>query len=140
MIITPAEWALKELDLLMRQQGLEWPLQDQEKRKRFYFSLNEIFRGYLERDFGFLATDCTTEEILPHLKRLAKWQDKEKSWSQKFLMETDLVKFSDWVPEQLHPRLMFKGLTHLIKQSQKVSQPASEDVMADMQRAKGGGL
>ena len=66
--------------------------------KEHYFGLSEIFRRYLERRFHFQAVEKTTEELLPEIFNLKECDQKAKNGAEKFLRDTDLVKFAKHTP------------------------------------------
>jgi hypothetical protein len=87
------ELALEELDRLQREGLIGRGIY-----KEHYFKLSEIFRKYLERRFHFQAVEKTTEEILPAIKDLKEFDEHVKSGAEKFLYNTDLVKFAKHTP------------------------------------------
>jgi len=87
------ELALEELDRLQREGLIVRGIY-----KEHYFKLSEIFRRYLERRFHFQAVEKTTEEILPEIKNLKGFDEHVKSDAEKFLYNTDLVKFAKHTP------------------------------------------
>jgi len=87
------ELALEELDHLRKEGLIEKGIY-----KEHYFKLSEIFRRYLEKRFRFPAVERTTEEILPEISNLKGCNKKVKSEAQKFLSQTDLVKFAKYTP------------------------------------------
>ena len=87
------ELALEELDRLQREGLIGRGIY-----KEHYFKLSEIFRRYLERRFHFQAVEKTTEEILPEIKDLKGFDEHVKSDAEKFLYNTDLVKFAKHTP------------------------------------------
>ncbi len=89
------ELALEELDRLQREGLIGRGIY-----KEHYFKLSEIFRRYLERRFHFQAVEKTTEEILPEIKDLKGFDEHVKSDAEKFLYNTDLVKFAKYTPEK----------------------------------------
>jgi len=66
--------------------------------KRYYFSLSEIIRTYVEDRYGFRATDMTSEEIVRNLHANSPLPEAEKPIFIDFLKETDVVKFTDFYP------------------------------------------
>ncbi len=89
------ELALEELDRLQREGLIGRGIY-----KEHYFKLSDIFRRYLERRFHFQAVEKTTEEILPEIKELKEFDEHVKSGAEKFLYNTDLVKFAKYTPEK----------------------------------------
>jgi hypothetical protein len=79
--------ALREIDLENPQQV-----------RRFYFGISEAIRAYIEGRFRLNATDLTTEEILPHLSELDDLAANNRERLEFFLVDTDQVKFADYLP------------------------------------------
>jgi hypothetical protein len=68
--------------------------------RRFYFSISEAIREYVEGRFGLNATDLTTEEIVSALPTLEDLDGEERGSLRLFLVDTDQVKFADHEPSQ----------------------------------------
>lgn len=67
--------------------------------RRFYFSVSEIVRAYVEGRFGLNATDLTSEEIVAALPGLGI-ADRLARGLSAFLADTDRVKFAAQRPER----------------------------------------
>ena len=93
-MILPHEAAFRALDEL---RALD--LSDPRVVRRFYFGLSETVRGYVEGRFGLNATDLTTEEILPRLGEVGELQGEPRMSLERFLEDTDRVKFAHHRPE-----------------------------------------
>jgi hypothetical protein len=65
--------------------------------RRYYFTLSEIVRAYIEGRFGLNATDLTTEEIVPLIGQLALPNERALEL-RAFLYDTDAVKFASHRP------------------------------------------
>lgn len=80
---------------------------DVQEIKKMYFRLSEIFRCYLEDRYSFPATDWTTEEIISQANRNQDLTFELKEQAKTFLLNTDIVKFAEYVPEetQMHEEL-----------------------------------
>ncbi len=63
--------------------------------KRYYYSLSEILKRYLERRFGFKAAEQTTTEIADNLRSLRIPQRDE---FREFFTRADMVKYAKYVP------------------------------------------
>lgn len=83
-------------------------LADDEAIRLFHFELSDSFRGALESQFGFPATDRTTEELRIALRGVVPDPGRVVS-----LLETaDLVKFTDHRPAREECReLLSRALT-----------------------------
>ena len=66
--------------------------------KKYYFSLSELLRLFLEEELKISALETTTEELLPHLKRLSALTPAQKNQLQLLLPHIDLVKFAAFTP------------------------------------------
>jgi hypothetical protein len=78
----------------------ETDFEDPEAVRRFYFSISEAIREYVEGRYGLNATDLTTEEIVSALPTLEKLGGEERGSLRLFLVDTDQVKFADHEPSQ----------------------------------------
>ena len=63
--------------------------------KRYYYSLSEILKRYLERRFEFKAAEQTTTEIADNLRSLRIPQRDEFN---RFFTRADMVKYAKYVP------------------------------------------
>ncbi len=91
--IPPHEWALDQLDRLESERLVE-----QEAFHSFYFRLSDIVRQYIERRFGLMAPERTTEEFLRETGAGTVLSDDHKELLAGFLRAADLVKFARHVP------------------------------------------
>ncbi|MBD3216890.1 MAG: hypothetical protein GF310_01345 [candidate division Zixibacteria bacterium] len=66
--------------------------------KTYYIELSDIIRRYVERRFGFSATDMTTYEIKREIPRL-NVESNLDSKLRELLDNSDLVKFAKFVPD-----------------------------------------
>lgn len=88
--LPPWDEALRALDAVP---AADWL--DQGQIKRYYYTLSEITKRYLERRFSFNALEQTTTEISQNLK-LGKAPHREGFVS--FLSRADMVKYAKIVP------------------------------------------
>jgi len=88
--LSPWDEALRALEQIPMEEWL-----DREQYKRYYYTLSEITKRYLERRFGFNAVEQTTSEIISSLK-LGKVPEREGFG--RFLSRADLVKYAKIVP------------------------------------------
>lgn len=99
-IISPEEEALRNLSELFYSELLK-----QGKISEYYFRLSEILRLYLEKRYGILAVESTTDEI----SRMLKARDLPNELRTKIrevLESADLAKFAKWVPEPAEVRVL----------------------------------
>jgi len=99
--LLPHELALQQLDVLKKQQ-----LWQSGSVKAYHSALTYIVREYLEKRYGILALEQTTDEILAQLRQ----RDFDFSLSQKLadvLQTADLVKFAKAQPTaEFHEQAM----------------------------------
>lgn len=89
-VLSPEQEALKRLNELLHGSLLE-----KGKEKQFHFILSKLFRTYLERRYSVPATDRTFDELKPLIKKLPL-EENIRQQIEKILIETDLVKFTDY--------------------------------------------
>jgi hypothetical protein len=70
-----------------------------EALRNYYFEISVVLRTYVEGRFFLNATDLTTEEILENLGRL-DLRHEDGGVLQRFLVDSDLVKFAAHVPSR----------------------------------------
>jgi hypothetical protein len=120
------EIAFKELDELKNSNLL-----NDKKVKIFYFMLQEIVRRYIESRFLFNASEWTTEEILPVVKKDLGFEAVLIELIESFLKNTDLVKFTDFIPRknniQLEVSMAYKFVEQTIKKEKEQEDEVEED-------------
>ncbi len=87
------EWAAAELERLAAA-----ALVEAGRFHEFYYRLSDVVRQYVERSFGLMAPERTTEEFLREARRSRVLRDEHKSLLAGFLRAADLVKFARHVP------------------------------------------
>lgn len=93
--LTPLQKALIKLD------SLKIPsLSKVEAVRLFYFALSECFRDFLEEEKGLEASEATSEELKPLLKRAKIFTEAHRRDCFEFLETADLAKFGKWPPEK----------------------------------------
>ena len=92
-LIPPDEWALAELGKLM-----DAGLVAAGEYREFYYRLNEIVRGYVERGFDVAAPELTTEEFFANARAALILGPAEKHALGHFLTACDLVKYARHEP------------------------------------------
>ena len=122
--LPPHEVALQRLEELGFSQ--EW---DALALKRYYFSLSEIVREYVERRYQFGATDMTSEEIIRFLGAHARLPEAERPGFEAFLKESDLVKFTDVSPSSEDALAVGKRIREFVLRTQPASEPSRESVV-----------
>ncbi len=89
------ELAFEALDAL---RGTDF--EDLEAMRRFHFAISGVIRAYVENRFELNATDLTTEEILGSLDELRGLDGDGSQRLERFLVDTDQVKFADYRPSE----------------------------------------
>ncbi len=113
------EEALKALDSIP---VAEWL--DRGQIKRYYYTLSEITKRYVERRFGFSALEQTTTEIAQNLKS-GKAPHREGFVS--FLSRADMVKYAKIVP----PRAEMEKAVEIVRGLVDKTTPQPEKITSD---------
>lgn len=93
--VTPAHlWASRALDALAADNLLE-----KGETQTFYFRLSAIVREYVERRFGLMAPERTTEEFLREMTADGRLVPAHQALLGKFLQASDMVKFAKFTPD-----------------------------------------
>lgn len=116
--------ALNSLEKLKSQK-----LWQQGKVKLYYSELTDILRHYLEKRFGLMAMEMTSEDILSQLQGFMG--DRQRVAELKSILEVaDLVKFARFQPEErTHEHVLATAIDwvrHTIEQQAETSNKASE--------------
>jgi len=90
--LPPWEEALQALDAIPWRDWLE-----DGQIKRYYYALSEVLKRYLERRFEFQAAEQTTSEMLAAMRH---HKTPMRDDIGKFILRSDLVKYSKVVPPQ----------------------------------------
>jgi len=93
LVIPAHRWALDELDRLANSDLIA-----RGDLHEYYFRLSAILRGYLERRFGILAPEMTTEEFVDYMRSDRTLEERHRRSLGPFLESCDLVKFARHVP------------------------------------------
>lgn len=112
--LPPWEEALKALDSLP---AAEWL--DKGLFKRYYYTLSEITKRYLERRFNFNALEQTTTEIAHNLKAQ---RAPHREGFVSFLSRADMVKYAKIVP----PRQEMDGALGAVRELVMITIPKPE--------------
>lgn len=99
----PHDWALRELHRLEREH-----LPEAGRTQEYYFRLSAIVREYIERRFGLMAPERTTEEFLREMQDHPALQSAHQSLLADFLAACDQVKFARYQPESAECRQAMK--------------------------------
>jgi len=90
----PADvWARAEFERLVADR-----LAEKQQFEAFYVRLSGIVREYIERRFGLMAPERTTDEFLAEARRSDALRDEHKTLLATFLRAADMVKFARHLP------------------------------------------
>ena len=97
--------------------------------KRYYYTISEILKRYLERRFLFPAVEQTTTELIRNMK-----QNKipERDGFGNFFTSSDMVKYAKFVP----PRDEIVGVIDSVKELISKTKPIQEIQVADSEPRK----
>ena len=97
--------------------------------KRYYYTISEILKRYLERRFLFPALEQTTTELIRTMK-----QNKipERDGFGNFFTNSDMVKYAKYVP----PRDEMVGVIDSAKELINKTKPIQESLTADSEERK----
>lgn len=101
--------------------------------QKYYYSLSEILKRYIERRFGFNAVEQTTTEILSEMKR-GKTALREEFGD--FLTRADLVKYAKSLPPAAEQPQAIEQVCGLVKRTTPEPEPVQTDCKST--DAKGG--
>jgi len=90
--------------------------------KKYYYSLSEILKRYLERRFEFRAVEQTTTEIVNNMRTLRIPQRDEFN---RFFTNADLVKYAKYVPPGSEVASAIDDAKELVNKT-KPDEPAQE--------------
>ena len=90
----------------------------------FYLKLSEIFREYLENQFGFSATSMTTQEFLPLLQSRTPYDAEEREQIVFLTQKSDLVKYAD---EQSTHAEVEAAYNQVVKWIERIAFPPTEE-------------
>ncbi|MHC5114940.1 MAG: hypothetical protein ACYTGP_11000 [Planctomycetota bacterium] len=118
----PADvWARAELERLAAD-GLPARQQFDE----FYVRLSGIVREYIERRFGLMAPERTTDEFLAEARRSSALTDEHKTLLREFLRAADMVKFARHVPAASECDAALESARGFVEQTRSVITPVAE--------------
>jgi hypothetical protein len=127
--IPPTQAALKALHLLEDKK-----LWQQGKIKEYYSEVTEIIRRFLEDQYGLLALESTSDEIMEQLKLLPDAQTLLKQFLS-FFTTADLVKFAKYHPTTTEHENELRWAYEIVRtmmQSLQEKTELKEEVTADV--------
>ncbi len=121
--------ALEALDNL-KKQGLA----EAGQIKEYYFLVSNILRHYIEKRFGLMAPERTTEEFMDELRNTTVLEQNHKSILEKFLTHCDMVKFAKYTPSEEQIERVYETAVDFINQTkpeETTQQPDYDDEYED---------
>jgi len=90
----PHEWAEEQLRRLAAER-----LPQAGRVHEYYFRLSDVIRRYIERRFGLMAPERTTDEFLREARRSTGLNESHRTRLADFLTAADMVKFARHEPD-----------------------------------------
>ena len=120
--VPPAEAAITALRILEEKR-----LWQQGKIKEYYSEVTEVIRRFLEDQFGILALESTSDEIMQRLKNLPEASPLLKEFGA-FFITADLVKFAKYEPTPLEHQNELRWAYEIIRAMMpRVTVPVQQD-------------
>jgi hypothetical protein len=94
--------------------------------RRFYFTISEVLRAYVEGRFGLNATDLTSEEIVAVLPVLDDLGDDHSRVLERFLADTDRVKFAEHQPSEGEIEGTYENALGFVESTLAAEEPPEE--------------
>lgn len=117
--IPPAQAAIMALRVLEEKR-----LWQQGRIKEYYSEVTEIVRRFLEDQFGILALESTSEEILRQLRYISQAEPVLRQ-SRSFFTTADLVKFAKYEPAMAEHENELRWAYEIVRtMTPRVTQPA----------------
>lgn len=105
-------WALAQLDMLAAE-----GLLDRGRVQEWYYRINAIVRQYIERRYGLMAGEQTSEEFLRDLQRTAMLSADHKRLLQRFISACDPVKYARQLPDAEETRWVDGSVRDFVHQT-----------------------
>ncbi|MBJ80378.1 MAG: hypothetical protein CMH60_03585 [Myxococcales bacterium] len=119
-IIPAHEIAYRALNQL-RQTNFE----DSEAVRRYFFTISEIVRLYVENRFGLNATDLTLEEIKHALRERNLLSQEQRNSLETFLERTDRIKFAKSAIQEKDIEELYEGALSFVESTQETTKEAA---------------
>ncbi|MEZ4271012.1 MAG: hypothetical protein R3C68_06140 [Myxococcota bacterium] len=104
---------------------------DPEQLRRYYFSLSEVLRSYVEARFALNATDLTTPEILHRLRDIDEMNTVARRNFTSFLRATDQVKFAGHTPSPQEIATTYDEALSFVEDTREVSDEETDSMNSD---------
>ncbi|MFQ5590008.1 MAG: hypothetical protein ACE5HE_02485 [Phycisphaerae bacterium] len=113
--VLPADvWARRELAALVAEDLVGKGL-----FKAFYYRVSDIVRGYVERRFGILAPEMTTEEFLASAASDQRFGEQNTGELVEFLNACDLVKYAKHRPHPVESDRLIKAAGAFVERTRE---------------------
>jgi hypothetical protein len=113
-------WAMQELDRLAAEN-----LVSRGEFHAFFFRLSLIARQYIERRFGIMAAEQTTDEFLREVRTNPVLNDDQRTLLSRFLRLADMVKFAKLQPQPGESEEVFAAARNFVQQTAPRADQAS---------------
>jgi hypothetical protein len=100
------------------------------KVREFYYRINAIVRGYIERRWGLNAGEQTSEEFILALQRSDFLGDLHKTVLRRFVDACDPVKYARQEPAAQENEWVQTTAREFVVETAQTSEPAQEAVAA----------
>jgi len=110
----PHDWAFDQLRALLDEQWIAQGLV-----REFFYRLSEITRIYIEKRFGLMAAEQTTEEFLQAAHDSPRLRPAHKALLAEFLQACDLVKYARYQPMSEEIERAFNSARDFVEQTRQ---------------------
>lgn len=110
--LPPDVWASRELDRLAAEN-----LVARGDFHGFFYRLSLIARQYIERRFGIMAAEQTTDEFLREVRTNPVLNDDQRTLLSRFLRLADMVKFAKLQPQPGESEEVFAAARNFVQQT-----------------------
>lgn len=111
-------------------------LRTDEEIERFYVTLSDIVRHYLENRFGLRAPEMTTEEFLVAVSGEETLVEEHQCLLEDFLEHCDLVKFARYGPEKSEMAGAYSAARRLVDETKYESIESMKSVVSSGEAKK----
>ncbi len=121
VVVPPYEWVMTQLRELADARLIETG-----QVTAFYYRLSEIARGYIERRFGLMAPERTTEEFLDEMRTANVLPIEYQTPLMEFLEACDLVKYARHEPTTAEIEQVFNTARDFVERTRPAAPRAQE--------------
>lgn len=123
----PHIWALQQLDQLAAEHLIE-----RGEHHEFFFRLSAIVRQYIERRFGIMAAEQTTDEFLREAQRNPSLNQTHRQLLGHFLRQADMVKFARFQPPQHESEAALAAARRFVHDTSPHAAPSPNPELAEV--------